>query len=339
MAMSYRSLLPEQLYDADPDAPGEPSRPSRDGRNGGVYLLDDEVRLAVDVALATGRPLLVQGEPGSGKSSLAAYIARNLGWRYYEHVVTSRTTARDVLWTFDNVRKLADASALHGLGASGLDDVNYVEPGVLWWALDRESAVRRGRPTTDTRPTRPVVELNVEINDGRSPDHAVVLLDEIDKADPDVPNGLLVPLGSAEFAVSETGCTVRVPSDTDNWPSPRMLTILTTNDERELPPAFLRRCVTHTLAPPTAERLIAIGQRHMRASTMLAERVDTNLLEALAELVMTLRTNAARAGVRAPSTAEYLDALWACATLGVTNTHPEWDGISQLVLLKEHPAT
>src|SRR5437879_3622590 len=72
-----------------------------DRRDGRVYVTDAPIKLALKVALATGRPLLLRGDPGSGKSSLAAYVARNLGWRYYEHVVTARTDATDLLWTFD----------------------------------------------------------------------------------------------------------------------------------------------------------------------------------------------------------------------------------------------
>ena len=108
-------------------------------------MLDDQLRLAVDVALATGRPLLLRGEPGSGKSSLAAFLARNLSWRYYEHVVSSRTTAQDLLWSFDSMRRLADASRARAGESADLDDAGYTEPGVMWWALDRKSALTRGR--------------------------------------------------------------------------------------------------------------------------------------------------------------------------------------------------
>src|SRR6185437_14263490 len=150
MPESRYSFLPE-LRDAAPGDIGGSEGPAAeqapDRRDGAVYVLDDQLRLAVDVALATGRPLLLRGEPGSGKSSLAAFLARNLGWRYYEHVVSSRTTAQDLLWSFDSMRRLADASAPgHEGGPAGLDDASYTEPGVMWWALDRESALRRGRP-------------------------------------------------------------------------------------------------------------------------------------------------------------------------------------------------
>jgi MoxR-like ATPase len=338
MEPTYRSFLPRQLHDLDPGYTlhGSTVPTVRDRRDGAVYLLDDEARLAVDVALATSRPLLLRGEPGSGKSSLAAYVARNLGWRYYEHVVSSRTQARDVLWTFDSVRKLADASAANS-DATRLLDNNYVEPGVLWWAMDPESAQRRGQPvTTHKGATRPVDEPNAEVNLGRKRSHAVVLMDEIDKADPDVPNGLLVPLGSAEFRVSEIGIVVRSqPALEDGLASP-LLTVLTTNEERELPPAFLRRCIAHTLKPPSRQRLVEIGQRHIASSHFLAERINDRLLEELADVVIALRQEAMSRATRPPSTAEYLDAAWACASLSVTVSDPDWHRVQRLVLDKDN---
>ena len=103
------------------------------------------LHLAVEVALTTGRPLLLRGEPGTGKSSLAAYVARRLGWRYYEYVVTSTSTATDLLWRFDAVRRLADAQANER--PSMKPESEYVSPGVFWWALDglgRDVATKSG---------------------------------------------------------------------------------------------------------------------------------------------------------------------------------------------------
>src|SRR5262249_37817658 len=114
---------------------GEPQRAARerpvragDARPRGGYVYDEEGRitLAINVALATGRPLLVQGKAGTGKSSLAEDVARQLGWRFYAYTITSRTRAQDLLWTFDDVRRLSDASA----GQLRSPDA-YVEPGPL----------------------------------------------------------------------------------------------------------------------------------------------------------------------------------------------------------------
>jgi hypothetical protein len=119
-----------------------------DRRDGKVYVFgsdDDPPRLAAQVAIITDRPLLLRGDPGVGKSSLAAFIARDRNWRYYEHTVTARTEATDLLWTFDAVRKLGDASLLASRGPGAkLDDHDYVKPGELWWAFDPASAKRRG---------------------------------------------------------------------------------------------------------------------------------------------------------------------------------------------------
>src|SRR5687767_755497 len=104
---SYRSFLPWN------NAPAEQSNTARgpDDRSGAVYLHDPALQLAAETAIVTQRPLLLRGEPGSGKSSFAPFAARNLGWRYYEMTVTGRTEARDLLWRFDALARLRDANA------------------------------------------------------------------------------------------------------------------------------------------------------------------------------------------------------------------------------------
>ena len=146
-----------------------------------------KVRLAIDVALATGLLLRLRGEPGSGKSSLAPYLARNLRARYLEEVVVAATRVEDFLWRFDTVRKLSDAQARQQ-GEPPKDDSEYMVEGVLWRAFDPDGL----------------------FGSKEKPD-AVVLIDEIDKADPDVPNGLLVPLGAGQFRVPARQAPVVVP--------------------------------------------------------------------------------------------------------------------------------
>jgi MoxR-like ATPase len=121
--------------------PSESVSVGGDRRDGLVYVYNDKIELAVNVALATRRPMLLRGPSGSGKSSLARNIARRLGWWYYEQVITSRTQARDLQWSFDTLRRLSDAQA------NQLETVtnSYIEPGVLWWAFDPVNAERRGR--------------------------------------------------------------------------------------------------------------------------------------------------------------------------------------------------
>jgi MoxR-like ATPase len=304
-----------------------------DRRDGLVYIETPEIKLAVDVALATGRPLLLRGEPGSGKSSLAAYIARERGWRYYECVVTSRTQAQELLWTFDTIRRLADAEA--GRGREQLNDADYVEPGVLWWAFAPQSARRRGAAPTDHR-TAPAVEPNETVNRERSTEHAVVLIDEIDKADPDLPNGLLVALGSNEFLVTETRqkvCKAAPSGDPDSAFS-RHLIVITTNEERELPQAFLRRLVVTWLPHPDVDRLVTIARAHIETYADGMAVSDEQLARQIAEQVAMVRVEAQREGLRPPSTAEYLDTLRACLRLKITPDSSLWAQLRDLTLIK-----
>ena len=305
-----------------------------DRRDGAVYVWDDDVVLALKVAMITGRPLLLMGDPGAGKSSLAAYVARNLGWRYYEHVVTARTEATDVLWTFDAVRKLADASRPQTSGTE-LRDEDYVEPGVLWWAFDPDSARLCG---ADHEPARPLTEPNAAANASRSARHAVVLLDEIDKADPDVPNALLVPLGSMQFEVAETRRVVRLAGTEDSDAARargRILLVITTNRERDLPSAFLRRCIVHTLRSPSPPTLVTIAEAHARAGGQELTPGERDLCTAIAYRLAALRDEAKSAERWAPGTAEYLDAVRACMRLELSVDSPQWLMLEQLTLAKD----
>jgi MoxR-like ATPase len=304
------------------------TRPVPDSRDGRAYVIDDEVAFAVEVAVATGRPLLLRGEPGSGKSSLAAHVARAKGWRYYEHVVTSRTVARDLLWSFDAVRRLADAQ----VRAAGtiLNDLDYVEPGVLWWAFAPGLAARRGGDPADK--TEPAADPNPD-NATRSRTSAVVLIDEIDKADPDMPNGILVPLGSSEFEVTETRTRVRPAIGADI----QRLIVITTNEERELPQAFLRRCVVAWLPEPTADHFVRVAEQHLRTYEKAFTEQDRDLAVRLAAEVITARRAAHNARVRPPSTAEFLDALRAMRALGHDVGDSAWQRLRSLTIDKTRP--
>jgi MoxR-like ATPase len=313
----------------------EPSRPTwadqPDSRDGMIYELSDQLRLAVDVAFAIRRPLLLRGEPGTGKSSLAPFLARTRNLRYYEYVVTAQSQASDLLWSFDTVRRLGDAQLQrHG---DTLDDFNYVEPGPLWWALAPQSAARRGSPENRVS-VRAVIQPFAEINEDRT-GGAVVLVDEIDKADPDMPNGLLVPLGSDEFTVTETGTVVRQEAPISG-PRPDLLVVITTNEERELPQAFLRRCVVAVLPVPNAPTLTTIARQHLGQYVTSFDKQDTLLIEAVVAELQTARADAKQRGIRPPGTAEFLDALRACWNLGISPESEEWRTLRQLVLLKPH---
>jgi MoxR-like ATPase len=317
-----------------PEPPATEPSDTPDHRDGRVYAITENLALAVDVALATGRPLLLRGEPGSGKSSLAAYVARQRGWRYYEHIVTSRTEARDLLWTFDAVRKLADAQ---NRSASELDNHEYVEPGVLWWAFAPRSALRRGRPDDGSGATL-AKDLQLPVHDGGRPsaDHAVVLIDEIDKSEPDLPNNLLVPLGSHRFTVTDIRTPIRkeVQAKPGQSPLGRYLIVVTTNEERPLPEAFLRRCVVAVAPRPDQERLVTIARMHLDTYDGGCSTSDLALANAIAADLLNARSHADREGLRAPSTAEFLDALRACRSLNITVDSPQWDQMRQLVMVK-----
>ena len=168
--------------------PDDPLAP----RDRDVYVFDTDERivLAVNVAMSIRRPLLIYGPPGCGKSSLAPNVARILRRRYYEEVISSRTEAQDLLWIFDAVRRLRDAQANRELGG----DSAYTEPGAIWWAFDRRSALEQGGTE---QAQDPAVDLKAP---------AVVLLDEIDKADPDLPNNLLLPLAVAAWWLPVRAC-------------------------------------------------------------------------------------------------------------------------------------
>ena len=297
-----------------------------DRRDGRVYVTEPRIASAVRVAMATGRPLLLQGPAGSGKSSLAPFIARVLRRRFYAMTVTARTQARDLLWQFDALRRLSDAQVRRP-GDEGPSKVerleHYIEPGVLWWAFDAESAQRRGASSSLVPPVSPAQDPG----QGPSGKGTVVLIDEIDKADPDVPNNLLEPLGSLQFTVQETGCTVQ----TKDPP----LVFITTNDERELPAAFRRRCAILYLKQHERADLIRIGQAHFDGHTPAP---TADLLGRVADALSRLQQGAMTRGHRSPSTAEYLDAVRACLELGADPAVTgEWEHIEQLTLSKQDP--
>ena len=184
------------------------------------YVVPDDLALAVNAAVALGRPLLVKGEPGTGKTELARQVAASLGMELIEWHVKSTTKAQQGLYEYDAVARLRDGQ----LGEARVHDVaNYIRPGKLWTAF--------------TAPAR-----------------VVLLIDEVDKADIEFPNDLLQELDRMEFHVYETGETVRAVH--------RPVVIITSNNEKELPDAFLRRCFFHFIRFPSPEGLAAIVRLH-----------------------------------------------------------------------------
>lgn len=298
------------------DAPDAKLHSGGDRRDGFVYdYHTEDIELRVNVALATGRPLLLRGPSGSGKSSLARNVAIRLGRRYYEHVVTSSTQHTDLLWSFDALRRFHDAQQGKE-GKSLKEDEDYLEPRALWWAFDPASARRRGAPEGAT----PAVACDPSPTQG---ERSVVLIDEIDKADPDLPNNLLVALGSMEFSVPYINTNPVRAAATP-------LVMITSNEERDLPAAFLRRCVTLNLTGPSPEKLAQIAALHYGFSIE-----KEKLFKAAAEMLFSDADPAAPV----PSTAEYLDTVAACVKLGVKplKTNKAWLGIQAATVLKKGP--
>jgi MoxR-like ATPase len=184
------------------------------------YVATEDLTVAVNAAITLERPLLVKGEPGTGKSVLAEEIARSLGAPLLTWHIKSTTKAQQGLYEYDAVSRLRDSQ----LGDARVSDIrNYIRRGKLWEAF-----------ASETRP--------------------VLLIDEIDKADIEFPNDLLLELDRMEFHVYETGETVRAGR--------RPIVLITSNNEKELPDAFLRRCFFHYIKFPDPDTMARIVEVH-----------------------------------------------------------------------------
>lgn len=185
-----------------------------------AYVATKDLAVAVNAAITLERPLLVKGEPGTGKTELARQVAASLGLPFLEWNVKSTTRAQQGLYEYDAVSRLRDSQ----LGDARVADVsNYIRKGKLWQAFEADGKV-------------------------------VLLIDEVDKADIEFPNDLLQELDRMEFHVYETGQTIRARH--------RPVVIITSNNEKELPDAFLRRCFFHFIRFPDIDTLRAIVGVH-----------------------------------------------------------------------------
>ena len=220
------------------------------------YVATDDLAIAVNAAATLGRPLLVKGEPGTGKTMLAVEVARALGRPLIEWHIKSTTKAQQGLYEYDAVARLRDSQ----LGDARVHDIaNYIVPGKLWEAF-----------ASETRP--------------------VLLIDEIDKADIEFPNDLLLELDRMEFFVYETKETVRAHT--------RPIVIITSNNEKELPDAFLRRCFFHYIRFPDADTMREIVDVHH-------PKLKKHLLERALRVFFDLREVPGLK--KKPSTSELLD--------------------------------
>lgn len=302
----------------------------REGVPEQVHVFDDpgnRSRLAIKAALAAGRPLLVRGDPGVGKTQLAAAAAKALGRPLVSFTVDSRCESRDLLWQFDSVRRLAEAQICGTLKldrsavTEALRDSRFIEPGPLWWGFDWKGA------------TAHCEERELDIRSAPEGTHPangrVVLIDEIDKADSDLPNGLLEALGAGRF--HPRGCDSVKMGDQD--PSP--LVIITTNEERVLPDAFIRRCLVLHLALPSSDDelkdlLVERGKKHFHEA-------GEKLLEQAAALLVEDRRNSAPPK---PGQAEYFDLVRAILEFDTSASDQEelLKKISEFTLKKQSSA-
>ena len=285
---------------------------------------------AVNTALAAERPLLVRGEPGTGKSQLARAAAHELGRAFVSMTLDARTEPGDLLWTLDAVRRLAEAQVAGAAKVEGealdqrLAEKCFAIPGPLWWAFQWQTAedLLKGKEATTAGPVQATSEASSEKG-------VVVLIDEIDKADSSVPNGLLESLGQGRFIGPDREEIVAEP--------PLPLVIVTTNEERALPAAFLRRCLVHQLQlPKEPEKLAVWLQKRGRAH--FGEKLSEGVLHKAAWMLIEDRKDCLRRDVSPPGGAEYLDLLKAVHRLGEDNAQREqWLERIGRFALKKHP--
>ena len=294
-----------------------------------VHVFDLDSINAINAALAARRPLLVRGEPGTGKSQLARAAAKALGRAYVQCVVDSRTESRDLLWEFDAVTRLAEAQLRGALQEERkqvrerLNEANFVRPGPLWWCFNWEDAAKQAKHVREAVPE--------QADDGDPANGCVLLVDEIDKAESDVPNGLLEALGSGQFTPQGRPHPV-----TARDVSP--LVVITTNEERALPDAFLRRCLVLFLSVPDnrdelIKMLVGRGQAHF------GDRADHEVLSQAAEMLADDRAEA-RKDQRPPypGQAEYLDLVRAVLDMAPRDVEKQCQTLEDIrgFALKKH---
>ena len=273
-----------------------------------MHVFDEASVHALMAAEAAERPLLVRGDPGTGKSQLARAAAEATGRLFLSAVVNARTECQDLQWQFDAVARLGEAQALAHCSADEIsrriNPLRFLSPGPLWWVFDWASAQEQYKlcdHRLELAPTPP--------NDWQPSQGSVLLIDEIDKADTDLPNGLLETLGNGDFAVPYLGASVRQSQDC----SPPLV-IITTNEERELPAAFLRRCLVLPLSLPEDDGEL-LDFLCKRGEVHFGTRCTDAVRRKAGDLLLKDRKDASAQRLPAPGQAEYLDLLRAVCKL------------------------
>lgn len=295
-----------------------------------AHILEEKEHWAIKAAVAANRPLLVRGEPGIGKTQLAWAAAELLNRPLLSLTVDSNTEARDLLWSFDAVQRLAEAQVapVTTKNIEELRDLiavkNFIKPGPIWFAFDWQSAT--DQLAKGQKPPARMPKKKWTPTEG-----VVVLIDEIDKAESDVPNGLLESLGYREFLPQGWDEPIQLKE-----PTQPPLIVITTNEERVLPDAFLRRCLVLPIQLPNVstteeqelfvEYLVKRGEAHFPKAAKIkitnpldleSESKKTDPLpRAAAKLLLKDRLTAIRQHqTPIPGQAEYLDFLRAIMCL------------------------
>ena len=234
------------------------------------YVASEELMAAVNVAIALEKPLLIKGEPGTGKTMLAEAISQSMDKELFIWNIKSTTKAQDGLYVYDTIQRLYDSQ----FGEEGVDDIaHYIKLGKLGEAFKADKQV-------------------------------ILLIDEIDKADLEFPNDLLWELDKMEFYIHETKETVKAKE--------RPIVIITSNAEKELPDAFLRRCIFHYITFPDREQMKEIVNAHF-------ENLEENVLKNAMDTFYWIRS--LRDIRKKPSTSEFIDWIRALLISGVVTEH------------------
>lgn len=267
------------------------------------HLLHERDAQAIVTARYTGRPLLAVGEPGVGKSQLARAAAVLLGRHFLYQMIQPGSEYQDLLWQFDHIERLGKAQLMASqkteASPDDLSPLNFLSPGPLWWAFNWTTA-NEHRKSFGYQPTKPHIA-QPQTNG------TVLLIDEIDKADLDLPNGLLEALGNRGFSIPWLESAV-----TQNNNAPPPLIIITSNNMRELPAAFLRRCVVIDMKLP--EQSAVLITHLTKVGSMRYPLLDSSILELAAVQIASDRQQTIDDRPRAGQ-AEYLDLLTALDAL------------------------
>ncbi|MEM7359822.1 MAG: MoxR family ATPase [Pseudomonadota bacterium] len=294
------------------------------------HRFDENSIGAVTASVLSNRPLLIRGEPGSGKSQLARAVAQVWDRMFISLVVNSQTESHDLHYSFDTLARLADAQAAATIvresdsGGALLDPRKYLCPSVLWYAFDWDSAVEALELCEHKK-------LVPACPQGWKPEHGtVVLIDEIDKAEIELPNDLLETIGNGGFSVPWINKTISTQEENPSF------IVITTNDERELPPAFIRRCVVLNLNPPREDEelilwLVDRGKVHFNQDL---EEIDDDIFERAARLLSANRTKSIELGLPPVGQAEYLDLIRVLSKIERNKQEEALETISPYILEK-----